>query len=64
MIKILIFTIALLGIAVAGIAIKMLLKKGETFKKSCGSVDPKTGERISCTCGTDKLEYCDNSQKS
>ena len=43
--------IALIGLAVAGIAIKMFLKKGGEFKKQCSVKDPKTGESLGCSCG-------------
>jgi len=43
--------IALIGLAVAGIAIKMFLKKGGEFKKQCSDKDPKTGESLGCSCG-------------
>ena len=60
--KILIVTVILLGLAIAGIAIKMFLKKGGEFKKQCSSVDPVTGERFGCTCGKgDGSETCENS---
>ena len=41
-----------MGIGFAGIAIKMFFKKDYTFKKQCSSVDPKTGKRLGCACGT------------
>jgi len=51
MIKLLILAIVLVGLAVAGLAIKIFLTKEGTLKKSCSSVDPSTGKRIGCTCG-------------
>jgi hypothetical protein len=60
--KILILSVILVGLAIAGIAIKMFLKKGGEFKKQCSSIDPGTGERFGCTCGkADGGEACDNS---
>lgn len=61
--KALIPAILLIGIAVLGIAIKMFFIKGSTFTKTCGSVDPKTGQKVACTCGDDgggKKTNCDN----
>lgn len=59
--KLILVTIVLVGLAFAGIGIKMLLVKGGEFKKSCGSVDPTTGKRIGCTCGnSDNGSSCDN----
>jgi len=60
MLDILIITIILLGLAIAGIAIKMFVKKDGEFQKSCGSVDPGSGQRIDCTCGKSPEEQCDN----
>jgi hypothetical protein len=56
--KTLIPAIVLIGIAVLGIAIKMFFIKGSSFTKTCGSVDPKTGKKIACTCGSEG--DCDN----
>ncbi len=55
--KIFLFSIVLLGIGFAGIGIKMLFKKNYTFKKQCSTVDPRTGKRLGCACGT---ESCHN----
>lgn len=61
MIKLLILAIVLVGLAVAGLAIKIFLTKEGTLKKSCSSVDPSTGKRIGCTCGgEDTGESCNN----
>ena len=51
MLKVLLITIVLLAIAVSAIGIKMFVKKGGEFKKSCSTIDPDTGERIGCSCG-------------
>jgi hypothetical protein len=50
-VNVLIISILLIGLAFAGFAIKILLTKKGEFKKSCSSVDPKTGERYGCSCG-------------
>lgn len=52
MIKIILISIALLSLAIAGIAIKMFFKKDYQFEKKCTTVDPKSGKTISvCSCG-------------
>ena len=51
MIKVLLLAILLIGLAFAGIAVKMFLKKGGQFEKQCSSVDNKTGDRMACSCG-------------
>ncbi len=53
-IKLLLLSIILLAIAVAGIAIKMFIKKGGEFKKQCATIDPKTGDKLGCTCKRSK----------
>lgn len=61
MIKMIILAIVLVGLAVAGLAIKIFLTKEGTLKKSCSSVDPTSGKRIGCTCGGDETgAACDN----
>jgi len=60
MLQVLLITIVLVGLAVAGIAIKMFFKKGAEFQKSCGSVDPSSGQRVACTCGKPEEERCEN----
>lgn len=60
MLQVLIISIVLIGLAVAGIAVKMFFKKGGEFQKSCGSVDPASGKRIACTCGKPEEERCEN----
>lgn len=48
--KLLLLSIILIAIAVAGIAIKMFIKKGGEFKKQCATVDPETGTKLGCSC--------------
>jgi hypothetical protein len=61
--KVLIISIVLIGLAFAGFAVKMLLTKKGEFKKSCSSVDPHTGERYGCSCGHGGGgEACENSE--
>ncbi len=63
MLKLLILTIILVGLAIALIAIKMFVKRNGEFKKSCSSINPYTGEKYGCTCGKSKEETCKNMQK-
>jgi hypothetical protein len=63
LLNVLIISIILIGLAFAGFAIKILLTKDGEFKKSCSSVDPATGDRYGCSCGsTDGGEDCMNKQ--
>ncbi len=57
--------LVLVAIAIGGIAIKMFLIPGETFKKTCGSTfDPKTGERKDCSCASGRPEDCHSSEET
>jgi len=58
--KIFLVSIILIAIAVAGIAIKMFFVKGGRFEKTCGSVDPKSGKIVACSCHKDENKECDN----
>ncbi len=60
MLKIMLITVALIAFAFAAIGIKMFLKKGGEFKKQCSTVDPQTGKRLGCTCGSEE-GTCHNS---
>lgn len=61
MLKLILAATILLGLAFAGIAIKMFFFKDAEFSKSCSSVDPKTGQRLGCSCGGDESASCENS---
>ena len=52
LLNVLLISIVLIGLAFAGFAVKIILTKNGEFKKSCSSVDPTTGERLGCSCGT------------
>ncbi len=59
--EIIIFAIILLAIAIGGIAIKMFIKPGEQFTKTCGSsFDPETGKARPCSCSSEKENDCEN----
>lgn len=64
MLQVLLITIILVAAAFAGFAVKMIFQKNGEFKKSCGSVDPATGQPIGCSCGkTDGGASCDNKNR-
>ncbi len=42
----------MMGLVFAGFGIKMILKKDYVFKKQCSTIDPKTGKRMGCVCGS------------
>ena len=59
--KVILLSVIVIGVAIAAIAIKMFVKKDGEFKKTCSTVDPKTGEPLGCTCGKgDGGEACEN----
>ena len=58
------FAFGVVAFAIAGLGIKMFFIKGAEFKRHCDSVDPKTGERIGCTCGHNSvLDNCKHGKK-
>ncbi len=64
MIKVLLITIILIGVAFAGIGIKMFFKKGAPLGRQCSSVDAKTGKKILCSCGqSEGGADCQNKEK-
>jgi hypothetical protein len=63
MLTVLIFAVILIGLAFAGIAIKMLLQKDGQFSKSCSSIEFSDGEKVGCVCGDGNPEKCVNYEK-
>ncbi len=62
--EVFLLAIALVALAIGGIAVKMFLIPGGTFTKTCGSsFDPKTGKAIPCSCASDDGESCHNQEK-
>lgn len=43
-------TIGAVALMMAGLGIKILIKKHGEFKRHCSSMDPYTGERPGCVC--------------
>lgn len=63
MLEALIAAVILIGLGIAGIAIKMFLKPQGQFVKTCGSkFDPKTGKAMPCSCGSPEDEECENAR--
>lgn len=61
--QVFLLALVLVAIAIGGIAIKMFLIPGETFKKTCGSTfDPETGKRKPCACASGQPEDCHSSE--
>lgn len=60
MIKLILVAIIFIGLAVAGIAIKIFVLKDGEFKKSCSSVDPNSGKAMACSCGGETDDSCSN----
>lgn len=48
--KLIILSILIVGIAMAGFGIKMFFLKNGEFKKQCSSTAPN-GQKIGCACG-------------
>ncbi len=57
--KLFLLAIILIALAIGGIAIKMFMKPGSTFTKTCGSqFDPKTGKAKPCSCHSENPQDC------
>ncbi len=63
MLTLIVVSVVVVGLAVAGIAIKMFLQKDGKFTKTCSSVELSTGEKVGCVCGKGKPEKCVNAGK-
>jgi hypothetical protein len=62
--QVFLLAIILVALAIGGIAIKMFLVPGGTFKKTCGSaVNPDTGQPLECACAAGKPEDCKNPEE-
>jgi len=61
-IKLILISTVLIGIAVLALAVKMFLIKGGQFTKSCSSIDEK-GNRVPCTCKNNADKKCENYEK-
>lgn len=59
--KVILIAVVLIAIALAGIGIKMFLKKDGKFEKHCSSVDAN-GKKVGCICGDDTGAKCENKQ--
>ncbi len=63
--EVIILAIVLLAIAIGGIAIKMFVRPGATFTKSCTSTyDPDSKKtRSSCACASGMPEDCESKKE-
>ncbi|MBI9034023.1 MAG: hypothetical protein JEZ03_06110 [Bacteroidales bacterium] len=50
--KLMLVSIVLVAIAFLAINIKMFVKKGGMFTKSCSSVETDDGKKVGCTCSS------------
>ncbi len=61
--QVILLAIALLALAIGGIAIKMFFIPGGTFTKTCGSTfDPETGKARPCACASGNPDDCHSSE--
>jgi hypothetical protein len=63
MLTIILIAIILIGLAIGGIAIKMLLQKDGQFSKTCSSVEFSAGKKVGCVCEDGDLKNCANFEK-
>ncbi len=63
--KVFILAVIIIGLALAGIAIKMFVKPGGMFTKTCAhSFDPNTGKNKECICRGKNEEECDGGHRA
>ena len=55
---ILVAAFAAVAMLMAGLGVKMLLKRNGEFKRRCASRDPYTGESTGCVCGQHRRAAC------
>ncbi len=61
--EVIILAVILVGLAIGGIAIKMFVKPGATFTKSCtSSYDPDTGKPRPCGCASGIPDDCESNE--
>jgi len=60
MFTVFLLVLVLLAISMAGIGIKILVKKKGNFSKSCSISDPATGKPLGCTCDNKPEGECEN----
>ena len=53
----------LLALAFAGIAVKIILRRGGEFKRHCSGTDPYTGKSNGCICGNTAKNDCPEQKK-
>ena len=46
----LVVAVSVVALMMAGLGLKMLLRKEKEFKRPCANADPKTGRCANCTC--------------
>ena len=49
-----VIAVVAVGLMMAGLGIKMMLRKEKEFKRPCANADPLTGRCTHCTCGKNK----------
>lgn len=52
--------LAVVSLCLAGLGIKILLKKRGEFKRHCSSMDPYTGKGGGCVCAKASNNACNN----
>ena len=55
---VLIAALTAVALMMAGLGIKMIVKKRGEFKRHCSNIDPYTGEGAGCVCGKLTTAQC------
>jgi len=58
MVTLIIASVVLVGFAIGGLAIKLLVQKDGQFSRTCNSVEFDDGEKAGCACEGSSPEQC------
>jgi hypothetical protein len=55
--------VGIVAMLMAGLGVKMIVKKNGEFKRHCSSMDPYTGQGAGCVCAQAANAKCKNAER-
>ena len=55
--------VGIVAMLMAGLGVKMIVKKNGEFKRHCSSMDPYTGQGAGCVCAKAANAKCTNAER-
>ena len=55
--------VGIVTLLMAGLGVKMIVKKNGEFKRHCSSMDPYTGQGAGCVCAKAANAKCKNAER-